>query len=49
MLFDQNVFWATIPTANPADANTVRQFAERSGDDGKAGTVIYDFKYVRKK
>ncbi|HEV7473184.1 MAG TPA: tetratricopeptide repeat protein [Pyrinomonadaceae bacterium] len=31
------------------DANTVRQFAEQSVDDGKTWTVGYDFKYVRKK
>ena len=31
------------------DANTVRQLAERSGDDGKTWTTTYDFKYVRKK
>ena len=31
------------------DANTVRQFAEQSWDDGKTWTVLYDFKYVRKK
>jgi tetratricopeptide (TPR) repeat protein len=31
------------------DANTVRQLAERSGDDGKTWTTSYDFKYVRKK
>lgn len=29
------------------DANTVRQLAEQSGDDGKTWTVTYDFKYVR--
>lgn len=29
------------------DANTVRQFAEQSTDDGKTWTVTYDFKYVR--
>ena len=31
------------------DANTVRQFAEQSTDDGKSWTVSYDFKYVRRK
>ena len=31
------------------DANTVRQLAEQSKDDGKTWTVLYDFKYVRKK
>jgi tetratricopeptide (TPR) repeat protein len=31
------------------DANTVRQFAQTSTDDGKTWTVSYDFKYVRKK
>ncbi|HEY4613334.1 MAG TPA: tetratricopeptide repeat protein [Bacteroidota bacterium] len=31
------------------DANTVRQFAESTTDDGKTWTVNYDFKYVRKK
>lgn len=31
------------------DANTVRQFAEQSKDDGKTWSVLYDFKYVRKK
>jgi len=31
------------------DANTVRQFAERSTDNGKTWTVDYDLKYVRKK
>ncbi len=30
------------------DANTVRQLAEQSMDDGKTWTVLYDFKYVRK-
>jgi tetratricopeptide (TPR) repeat protein len=30
------------------DANTVRQFAESSNDDGKTWTPVYDFKYVRK-
>jgi tetratricopeptide (TPR) repeat protein len=29
------------------DANTVRQFAEQSGDEGKTWTTTYDFKYVR--
>lgn len=33
----------------PIDANTVRQLAENSTDDGKTWTVSYDFKYVRKK
>jgi hypothetical protein len=31
------------------DANTVRQFAEQSTDNGKSWTVSYDFKYVRKR
>lgn len=31
------------------DANTVRQFSERSTDGGKMWTTIYDFKYVRTK
>ncbi len=31
------------------DANTVRQFAEQSVDEGKTWTVSYDFKYVRRK
>jgi len=31
------------------DANTVRQFAEQSTDNGKSWTVSYDFKYVRRK
>ncbi len=31
------------------DANTVRQFSEQSTDGGKTWTVIYDFKYVRRK
>ncbi|MEP6569723.1 MAG: tetratricopeptide repeat protein [Acidobacteriota bacterium] len=31
------------------DANTVRQFSEQSADAGKTWTVVYDFKYVRKK
>jgi len=31
------------------DANTVRQLAEQSGDDGKTWTTTYDFKYVRTK
>jgi tetratricopeptide (TPR) repeat protein len=30
------------------DVNTVRQFAEKSDDDGKMWTTVYDFKYVRK-
>jgi tetratricopeptide (TPR) repeat protein len=30
------------------DANTVRQLAERSDDDGKSWTVNYDYKYVRR-
>jgi tetratricopeptide (TPR) repeat protein len=30
------------------DANTVRQFAEKSDDDGKTWTTVYDFKYVRR-
>jgi len=30
------------------DADTVRQFAERTADGGKTWTVTYDFKYVRK-
>ena len=31
------------------DANTVRQLAEQSTDDGKTWTTTYDFKYVRRK
>lgn len=31
------------------DANTVRQFAEQSADEGKTWTVTYDLKYVRKR
>jgi len=31
------------------DNNTVRQLAENSSDNGKTWTVVYDFKYVRKK
>jgi hypothetical protein len=31
------------------DANTVRQLAEASDDDGKTWKVSYDFKYVRTK
>lgn len=31
------------------DSNTVRQLAENSTDNGKTWTVVYDFKYVRKK
>ncbi|MEX1140403.1 MAG: hypothetical protein WEF53_13745 [Bacteroidota bacterium] len=31
------------------DANTVRQFAEQSVDEGNTWTVSYDFKYVRRK
>ena len=31
------------------DANTVRQFAESSPDDGKNWQTTYDFKYIRKK
>ncbi len=31
------------------DANTVRQFAEQSADEGKVWTTTYDFKYVRTK
>lgn len=31
------------------DANTVRQFAEQSADEGKTWTVSYDFNYVRRK
>jgi hypothetical protein len=30
------------------DANTVRQFAESSDDDGKTWTTVYDFKYIRR-
>ena len=30
------------------DPNTVRQFAERSDDDGKTWTTVYDFKYIRR-
>ena len=30
------------------DANTVRQLSERSDDEGKAWTINYDFKYVRR-
>lgn len=31
------------------DANTVRQLAEQSSDDGKTWTTTYDLKYVRRK
>lgn len=31
------------------DANTVRQLAERSTDEGKTWTTTFDFKYVRRK
>lgn len=31
------------------DANTVRQFAETSNDEGKTWTTSYDFKYVRRR
>jgi|SRR5687767_11529826 len=31
------------------DANTVRQHAEQSSDDGQTWTTIYDFKYVQRK
>src|SRR4029077_9388495 len=30
------------------DPNTVRQFSEKSDDDGKTWTISYDFKYVRR-
>jgi hypothetical protein len=30
------------------DPNTVRQLSERSNDDGKSWSVVYDFKYVRR-
>lgn len=30
------------------DPNTVRQLSERSDDDGKSWSVVYDFKYVRR-
>lgn len=30
------------------DANTVRQLSEKSDDDGKTWTTVYDFKYVRR-
>jgi tetratricopeptide (TPR) repeat protein len=30
------------------DANTVRQLAENSSDEGKSWQILYDFKYVRK-
>lgn len=30
------------------DANTVRQFAEQSDDEGKTWTTTYDYKYVRR-
>jgi hypothetical protein len=40
----------TIPrlTFFNVDANTVRQFAEKSDDEGKTWTTVYDFKYIRK-
>ncbi len=31
------------------DANTVRQLAEQSVDEGKTWTITYDYKYVRRK
>ena len=30
------------------DANTVRQLAEQSDDDGQTWAVNYDYKYVRR-
>lgn len=44
---DANPFIRKLTFFN-LDKNTVRQFAQRSSDEGKTWTVEYDLKYVRK-